>query len=241
MQLDTIIKVLKHTADFQNLDVLALQEASIHDQEDAQVIADQMGSTYDYFQVTADQVGGQTQANALVWNTARLHVESKDSVKLPRQHEVHLPRYERALLRALPTQQRISLVVNTRLEKRHIRIYVAHLDVLGFEHKREQLKSILVDTAKRSPADLTLIAGDLNTFKIRRRPTWRNLIETAGQVGFYDLTTQINWTHSVSRFNFRQKLDAVFIKCGTDYTYRSWALNARGSDHIPVFVDIVSE
>jgi len=70
LQLDTILAAIETEADFSGLDLLALQEASLHDQvEDAFRIAEALGPTYDYFQVTAQLLGEAPQANALVWNT----------------------------------------------------------------------------------------------------------------------------------------------------------------------------
>lgn len=239
MQLGTVLQALEHHADFHNLDLLALQEASIHDKrEDARVIAEALGAAYDFYQVTAHLHGGRAQANALVWNSAVVHVENKDIVKLPRRSELRLPLHEDTLLRALPTQQRLSLVVDARLDTETLRIYVAHLDVVGFEHKREQLSRILQDADGRLPVDLTLLAGDLNTFRIRARPLWNNLFATAEAARFHDITTEINWTHAVHRLKIRQKLDAVLVKCERPCHYRSWTLEARGSDHIPVFAEI---
>jgi endonuclease/exonuclease/phosphatase family metal-dependent hydrolase len=241
-QLGTVLQVFEHSADFHNLDLLALQETSIHNaREDARVIADALGASYDCYQVTAHLLAGRPQANALVWNSARVHVENKDSVKLPRRHEVKLPRHEHALLRLLPAQQRLSLVVDARLDTETLRIYVAHLDVVGFEHKREQLSRILHDADGRSAVDLTLLAGDLNTFKIRTRPSWHKLIATAEDAGFHDVTSEIGWTHAMHRLNIKQKLDAVFVRCARPFHCRSWTLDAPGSDHIPVFAEITLE
>jgi endonuclease/exonuclease/phosphatase family metal-dependent hydrolase len=241
-QLGTVLQVLEHNADFHTLDLLALQEASIHDtREDAGVMADMLGATYDCYQVTAHLLAGHAQANALVWNGVRVQVENKDSLKLPRPHEVKLTRREYALLRALPTQQRISLVVDARFNTETMRIYVAHLDVVGFEHKRKQLSRILHDAGRRSPVDLTLIVGDLNTFKVRSRPSWHNLIAAAEEAGFHDITSEISWTHAVHWLSMKQKLDAVFVRCARPLRYRSWALDAHGSDHIPVFSEITLE
>jgi endonuclease/exonuclease/phosphatase family metal-dependent hydrolase len=242
VQLGTLLQVLEHSEDFHNLDLLALQEASIHDtREDGRVLADILGATYNYCQVTAHLLGGRAQANALVWNSARVHVENKDSVRLPRRHEVKLPRHEHTLLRVLPSQQRLSLVVDARFNGETMRIYVAHLDVVGFAHKLEQMSRILQDADGRSPVDLTLLAGDLNTFKIRARPSWHKLIAAAEEAGFHDITTEISWTHVVHRLKIRQKLDAILVKCPRPFHFRSWTIDVHGSDHIPVFAEITLE
>ena len=239
LHIKTILQEIKGNSEFRQLDLLALQEASVHDMlDDARSIADVLGTTYDCYQVTADLYAGRVQANALIWNSARVHVKNTGAVKLPRRHEVGLPLGERTLLRALRAPQRISLVADACLEADTLRIYLAHLDVIGFEHKREQLSRILRDARERAVVDLTILAGDLNTFKIRSRPSWQGLITAAKEAGFHDITAGIGWTHAVRSLNMRQKLDAIFVSRGRPFQYRSWTLEARGSDHIPLFADI---
>ncbi len=238
-QLNQVLDALTHDHNFAGLELLALQEASIHHNiEDARTIAAVLGPTYDCYQVTAHLLNGREQANALVWNTERVRVRSKDSVRLPYAREVKLTRTERTLLRALPVQQRISLVVEGVLGTELFRIYVAHLDVVGFAHKRHQFAHILNDARLRPPVDLTILAGDLNTFKIRSRPTWSQLIAAAQADGFQDLTSEIRWTHSVRPLRMKQKLDAIFIRHNAPLEYRSWSLDIPGSDHIPVLAEI---
>ncbi len=241
MELNTIIQAIQACSDFEQLDLLALQEVSIHAQaEDALHIAQALGPTYEYYQVTAQHIGRRVQANALVWNSTRMKVVHKGSVKLPHMHADTLPRTERALLRKLPLQQRISVMVEGKIGQETLRVYVAHLDVVGFQHKREQFYRILQDAQERPPVELTIIAGDLNTFKIRSRPSWKQLTTAAAAAGFQDLTSEIRWTHSVPRLRLKQKLDAIFIKYAHRTRCRSWSLDIAGSDHIPVFAEIVS-
>jgi endonuclease/exonuclease/phosphatase family metal-dependent hydrolase len=120
-----------------------------------------------------------------------------------------------------------------------LRLYVAHLDVFGYHHKLEQFRRILGDVELREPADITLLAGDLNTFKMVRRPRWTVLRSAAEEVGFEDLTSEIKWTHSFRRVGVRQKLDAIFVRSDRPLSYESWSAELPGSDHIPVFVDIL--
>ncbi|MBI5033182.1 MAG: endonuclease/exonuclease/phosphatase family protein [Chloroflexi bacterium] len=240
LQLETILRAIQTHADFAGIDMLALQEASIHsDRPDAEMIAHALGPSYQCFQVTAHFLGKYAQANALVWNSNRFRVSSRDTVILPRVRELKLPRAERAILCALPEQQRISSVLEGTIGTETLRVYVAHLDVLGVEHKREQFFKILSDARTRQPVtDLTIIAGDLNTFKIHSRPTWTKLAAEATREGFDDLTTEILWTHQVRRVRFHQKLDAIFLRHTRPFEYRSWSLDIPGSDHIPVFAEI---
>ena len=252
LQLETIVAALGQQQDFAGLDLLALQEASVHaGREDAQVIASALGSTYHCFQVTADMLGEYQQANALVWNTRRLQLERKESVKLPSAREIPtLSRRERALIRVVSSApQRISLVAEGTLldgdsnanAATTLRVYSAHLDVIGFAHKREQFFHILKDMRTRPPVDLTILAGDLNTFKFRARPTWRELSAAAEAQGLLDLTSDIRWTHWVPRLRMKQKLDAIFVGRSRLLHYRAWSLDIRGSDHIPVFAEVTLE
>ena len=244
LQLATIISAVRAQPDFAALDLLALQEASIHsDQEDAHAIAAALGPEYKSFQVTAHFLGKSAQANALVWNTSRLRVATTDIVGLPRVRQVQLSRAERTFLYALPQQQRISLMIDGAMCDEVVRIYVAHLDVLGIAHKWAQFRAILADARVRQPpSDLTILAGDLNTYRIRSRPTWTGLTSAAELDGFYDLTTEIRWTHhTLRRVGFRQKLDAIFVQRARPMHYRSWSLDILGSDHIPVFAEITFE
>lgn len=240
LQLDAIVTALNTCPDFTGIDMLALQEASIHDGvEDARVLAHALGANYDYYQITAQRVNGRVQANALVWNVDRVQVESRSSVKLPQRDEVKLSHAERLFLRAIPLQHRISLVVEGRVADKRVRLYVAHLDVMGYELKHQQFHYILQDAHKRPAVDLSVIAGDLNTFRLfRARPTWRQLEHTAHAVGFRDITTEIVWTRSESKGRLKQKLDAIFIRQPQLRSYRSWSLEIPGSDHIPVFAEL---
>ena len=241
-QLGAILDALQDCDDFNAIDLLALQEASARfGVKDARAVAHTLGAQYEYYQVTAQQIEGRAQANALVWNTQRVQVLERGNVKLPHMHEVMLSRTERALLRRLPPQERISIVVDGKLGAQTFRTYVAHLDVLGYRHKRQQFACILSDAQTRTACDLTIIAGDLNTFRLRSRPKWTTLEQDAKQAGFKDLTSDIRWTHSVARLRFRQKLDAIFVKGAHPTHYRSWSLPIEGSDHIPVFAEIKAD
>src|SRR5438067_125949 len=154
-QLGTILDALQDCEDFRAIDLLALQEASVHlGVKDARAIARALGAAYEYYQVNAQHIDGRAQANALVWNTQRVQV--RGSLKLPHMHEVMLSRTERALLRRLPPQERISIVVDGKLGAQTFRTYVAHLDVLGYRHKRQQFARILSDAQTRTACDFTI-------------------------------------------------------------------------------------
>lgn len=240
-QLETVLDAIKTQNDFQEIDLLALQECSMHsDQEDACQIARALGPEYQSYQVTAQLLSGMAQANALVWNSTRFHLSSATTFQLPRARESKLSRVERTLLYALPQQQRMCIVMDGQLGAESLRVYVAHLDLFGLTHKWEQFNRILTDANTRQPpVNLSIITGDLNTFRIRSRPSWTRIAATAQQEHFEDLTTEIRWTHhTLRRARFRQKLDAIFVQRSQPFTYRSWSLDIPGSDHIPVFAEI---
>jgi endonuclease/exonuclease/phosphatase family metal-dependent hydrolase len=238
-RLDHLLLLLAQHTDFDGLDLLALQEASEHGHRtDAYRFARALGPQYEYLQVTAHVLRGQAQANALIWNSRRIQIDAHHVLGLPHHGEVTLPRAEHALLRALPRQKRNSLVVEGRVGGESLRIYVVHLDVVGFTHKREQFASVLSDAGKRSAVDTTLIAGDLNTFGTGKRPSWAPLRAAAAGERFEDLTKAIRWTQAVRSLHLRQKLDAVFARQTRPAHHRAWTLDVHGSDHIPVFVEL---
>ena len=74
-QLPSILRSIETDQDFRNLDLLALQEASVHgDSEDAAVIAARMGPEFRHLQVETHVLKGRVQANALVWNSGRVRI-----------------------------------------------------------------------------------------------------------------------------------------------------------------------
>lgn len=177
------------------------------------------------------------QANALVWNSSRVRILEQEVLKLPRRLEHPLSRTERTLLSVLPLQQRMCLVFDCQAGHHSVRVYVAHLDVMGYRHKLLQFDRILDDAVSREPAEITILAGDLNTFKMATRPRWIRLRSAAEEAGFEDLTTEIKWTHR-GRVPSRQKLDAIFVRCDRSLLYDSWSIDLPGSDHIPVFAEL---
>jgi endonuclease/exonuclease/phosphatase family metal-dependent hydrolase len=133
------------------------------------------------------------------------------------------------LLRALPPQKRIAI----RAESPYLRVYVMHLDVLGFTHKLEQFRAIVTDMTERRPAQLTLIAGDLNTFGPPRLQLWRRIRAAAHEAGLIELTRGLRRTHWTA-----QKLDAIYAAGAVGGTHHAWTLAVRASDHLPVFAEL---
>ena len=164
-RLDKVLEAVRTHRDFRDVDLFAIQEASVHDgRRDAEAIAEAMGDGYSSFQATAQLFRGREQANALIWRRG-LFDESPQVVSLSDLPAVHLTRAERTLLRAIPPQRRIAI----RAESDALRVYVMHLDVVGFTHKLEQFRAMLTDMTSRHAVPLTLIAGDLNTADVRER------------------------------------------------------------------------
>ena len=193
---------------------------------DAEAIASALGPDYAWFQATAQLFRGREQANALIWRRG-LFDQPPEVVSL-NNLSARLSRAERTLLRAIPPQKRIAI----RAESVALRVYVMHLDVIGFTHKLEQFRAILTDNATRPPVPLTLIAGDLNTFGPPRLPLWRRIRAAAHAAELIELTHTLRRTHWTA-----QKLDAIYGGGAVGSTYRAWTLDVRASDHMPVFAD----
>src|SRR5437879_9224133 len=128
-----------------------------------------MGGGYSCFQATAQLYRGREQCNVLIWRRELFEQDSPQVVSLSNLSMPHLTRAERTLLRAIPPQRRIAI----RAESADLRVYVMHLDVLGFTHKLEQFRAIITDMSERPAVPLTIIAGDLNTFGPPRLQLWR--------------------------------------------------------------------
>lgn len=208
--------------------VIALQELSVHDgANDAERIARWLGPAWRARQVTAQVVSGRPQANGFVWDSRRLDVLGLRSIDLP-------PPSGR-IMRRLPRSRRNALVMVARMGRRRLRTYSVHFDVLGTTHRHAQLARVLADALSADRVDISLIAGDMNTYGIGGRPGWAGLQRLAHSAGFEDVTVGIGWTHR--RLGLRQKLDAVFASPrGLQHQARRARL--PGSDHIPVMVEI---
>jgi len=220
--------VLESARAFPERDLISMQELSIHDgRADAEAIASQLGGSWRFEQVTAQVVAGRTQANGILWNSRRIELEDIDTIDLPTPSG--------RVMRALPRQQRNAVVANLRLGAMRLRFYAVHLDVFGVAHKHAQLARVLDDASGRPPADLMLIAGDMNTYGIAGRPRWAELRRLAAAARFEEVTTGIGWTHRA--LGVRQKLDAVFA-APRGLPHRAWRMPLSGSDHVPVLVDL---
>ncbi|HEX6549037.1 MAG TPA: hypothetical protein VF134_09890, partial [Candidatus Dormibacteraeota bacterium] len=77
--------ILESLASLEQLDLIALQEASTHNgAEDAVAVAAALGPTYQAFQVTAHLFpDGVDQGNAVVWDSRRIQATATGAFKLP--------------------------------------------------------------------------------------------------------------------------------------------------------------
>src|SRR5258706_12241400 len=68
LRLDAVVDAVGSRDDFRRLDLLCLQEASVHGgRPDAARIGEKMGPRYAYFPATAQLRRGRGPANALTW------------------------------------------------------------------------------------------------------------------------------------------------------------------------------
>ena len=230
LRLDDILEAISKHRDFAGLDLLALQEASVHGgRQDGDAIASVLGRGYECHQVAAQTVRGHVQANALIWNRPHVKVERAGHLQLPR-----------ARGGALLAQQRNTVVVEGAADNHSLLAYSLHLDIFGAEHKQAQLAHVLQDRDARPSADITVVAGDLNLYHLSRWPSWSKLIRAYQRDGFVDAARSIRWTHSTGAIPIRQKLDSILVRSTLDLKLRSWTLPVEGSDHIPLFADLES-
>jgi len=230
LRLNKVVEAVSTLPDFRDLDLMALQEASVHDgRPDAAAIAEAMGDGYSYFQATAQLFRGREQGNALIWRRNIFERQTPEIVSLSGLPTLRMTSVERTLLRAIPPQKRIAI----RAESDELRVYVMHLDVIGFAHKLEQFRAILSDMAARPPVGLTLIAGDLNTFGPPRLQLWRRIRAAAHEADLVEVTHGLRRTHWTA-----QKLDAIYAAGTLAPKHRAWTVSVRASDHLPVFAEL---
>ena len=230
LRLNKVVEAVSTLPDFRDLDLMALQEASVHDgRPDAAAIAEAMGDEYSYFQATAQLFRGREQGNALIWRRNIFERQTPEIVSLSGLPTPRMTSVERTLLRAIPPQKRIAI----RAESDELRVYVMHLDVIGFTHKLEQFRAILSDMAARPPVGLTLIAGDLNTFGPPRLQLWRRIRAAAHEADLVEVTHGLRRTHWTA-----QKLDAIYAAGTLAPKHRAWTVSVRASDHLPVFAEL---
>lgn len=230
LRLEAVLDAVGSHPDFGAVDLLALQESSVHRGiPDAEAIAEVLGPEFRWFQATAQMLRGRDQGNALIWRQAAFDPSAPQVVSLTGTGVMRMTRAERTLLRAVPPQRRIAL----RAESLAMRVYVVHLDVVGFTHKLEQFGAVVTDMQALPPVPLTVVAGDLNTFGMPRLQMWRRIRAAAKSAELVELTKAVRRTHWTS-----QKLDAIYAHGDAPLAHRAWVLNVHASDHLPLFVEI---
>jgi endonuclease/exonuclease/phosphatase family metal-dependent hydrolase len=230
LRLDMVLDAVGSHPDFATVDLFALQEASIHNgRPDAEAVAEALGPGFLSYQATAQMLRGRDQGNALIWRPDAFEPSAPAVVALTIDGAARMTRAERTLLRAVPPQRRIAI----RAESAAMRVYVVHLDVVGFTHKLEQFGAVVADMEARAPVPLTVVAGDLNTFGVPRLQMWRRIRAAAKAADLVELTKSVRRTHWTS-----QKLDAIYARSESAFGHHAWALKVPGSDHLPVFAEI---
>jgi len=229
LRFDEVLEAVRRHRDFHSIDLFAIQEASVHDgRPDAGAIAEVLGPDFSCFQAVAQIYRQRVQANALIWRRGVFEPGSPEIVSLARVDTVRMTRAERTLLRAVRPQRRMAI----RFESELLRVYVMHLDVVGFAHKLQQLTAVIDDMQARPEVPLTVLAGDLNTFGPPRLALWRKLRAAAHDAGLVELSRGVRQTHWT-----RQKLDAIYAHGAVPRRHRCWTLKVRASDHLPVFAE----
>lgn len=217
------------------LDLLVLQELSgVDDAErrlvpDIDEIAGAMGRAWSGCQFTAQMLRGRPQANGLAWNTRRLELVGTEVLNLPE------PPPMLSRIRASKRNAVVAEFVTANSSRHSVRVHVVHLDVLGIKHKHAQLTAVLEDAAGRAPADLELIAGDLNTYGMPRAVPWPKLRSLAHRMGFEELSRSVRYTHRAP--GVRQKLDAILAS--PEGRGRAWVEDLDGSDHLPLMAEVL--
>ena len=240
-QLQNILEQIQLHSEFSGLDLLALQEASNQNGvNDAELISQTLGEDYQYYQVPANIKKGHPQINALIWNTRSFQVTSKEHLILPDAQTTAVSFRDKLLHKVLRSGFRNGLFVEGTFYNKTVRVCVTHLSLHGRNQKLAQFKYILENFTQRNPTEISIIAGDFNTYTLIKRLKSKNqtFLQPEGKVaGFDDITTDIAWTFHYPRLRMLQKLDAIFVK-PTPKTYHSWSFSIPGSDHMPVFANI---
>lgn len=242
MKRERILDIVRNHRDFRNVDVIALQETSANAQsDDASAIARALGKSFTSYQHIYHHLKARPQANGLVWNTERVHFDAVRHHVLPNHTQVRIPRAERALLNRVKHQSRVNLVGYGTFQNHTLSVCTAHLDVIGYRFKRQQFRAILDDLRSRPDAELSILAGDFNTFRIGGKPTWAHLKHDAAELGLRAISDEIPWTQAIRALHLRQKLDEIFVASRCPIHSKVWTLDVQGSDHLPIFAEITIE
>lgn len=231
IELPRILSTIDQYADFRDLDVLLLQEASERDgQANTETIAAALGSSYRSRQRAVDRFHGRRRGLGIVWNAATVELDRFELLPLPRLHECSVSRWQRYSLQPLGMRPRATLVA----EGPSLRLYAVHLSPVGFAFQAEQLSVILRDNERRPAVDTVVLAGDFNSLRVDRRK-WRRWLVQREEDGFVEASREVLWTYWSNALPIRQKLDNALVQCADQLACASWSPEAPGSDHLPLF------
>ncbi len=222
---------------FRDLDVLVLQESTETEKgSTTEDIAKYLGPDYAFRHEPAQILRGRVQANAVIWNTRTLREVNIEVLELPLITRKDALQHGKIFKR----NHRLCLRLDAKYEDLTLRIYAPHFDTAGgLFGKLVHLDTIRQDNENLPVADAVFIAGDLNTFGIRRSLNLKSFRNEVAKRGFADLSQAITVTWN-SRKAYRylpsldQKLDWILLKCKLDYTYTTQVLRVPGSDHYPL-------
>jgi|GEM_PF-318069 len=236
-----LIETVKTDPAFKGVDVLVLQESSeTNNRSTSEEIAELLGPQYAFRHEPAQRLRGRVQANAIVWNTKTLKDVEVGLFKLPLVRRWDALRYRKGFKR----NERLCLRLDAKYGSTSLRIYAPHFDTAGgLSSKLAQFDVIRRDNEGLPVAEAVFIAGDLNTFSLRKVGGLKPFREAAAKYGFTDISQAITVTWN-SRGAYRylpsieQKLDWILLKSKMDYTYTTRVLRVPGSDHYPLVTDL---
>ncbi|MHB8618729.1 MAG: endonuclease/exonuclease/phosphatase family protein [Chloroflexota bacterium] len=259
---ERILEAMGGNEHFRNLDLLLIQEASVHGhQPDAERMAAELGPDYRAVQRNVDHLHGRIRGLGLVWNGATFQLLSANLLPLPHLQSVmpegaRLARRHRYWLRPLRLRQRSALVIEGVASGKRVRLYDIHLSPIGFALQTQQLATILRDVGHREPCDLLVMAGDFNSLRVDQR-RWTTWFHEREAEGFVNASQGVEWTFRSPTLPLRQKLDNALIRGasrpggsgpgdhgsggrhgGDALVCTSHSAELAGSDHLPLFVSV---
>jgi len=238
MELERVLTTVREAGNFQDLDLLLLQEASVRGREtDAERIAAELGPDYQALQRNVDRLHGRVRGLGLVWRRTTFEPTSADLLPLPHLKASALARRHRYWLHPLRLRPRSALVVEGSALGQRLRVYVIHLSPVGFTFQTVQLATILRDAAHRQPCDVLVLAGDFNSLRLDRR-RWAAWFAARAAEGFLDASQEVEWTFRSSSLPLRQKLDNALIRGAEGLVCGAHSPELPGSDHLPLFVSV---
>ncbi|MBI2372832.1 MAG: endonuclease/exonuclease/phosphatase family protein [Deltaproteobacteria bacterium] len=144
---------------------------------------------------------------------------------------------------------RMTLGADLLVGARVIRVYSSHLDtrprVPSDEGRAQQGAEIRADADLEGRPDLQLVGGDLNTWTCNfraedctRPPSAELVVQDFLAAGWSDGTAGFNGHTQVGAGFFRQRLDWIFVR-GATVAPGTMLPDAEGSDHLPIYTELV--